>query len=484
MPKLIFLEVRPNCKAAAVRYFISQDEDIHLCYSLGREHGPGIIRDGKGPPWMPLLDSPWETTTDPILQRRGTWFIKEKEKRSFIDNKAKPHLDQLSLPQQYKDKIISEFENTNVYRSFCEKSKFRNKIIGLQSFGDLTMNLWNVAFIDPSRPYPSQDVPKLLFLGEERINDRIYTCLVKWKENAPDAPTREGRKLRISIEDLRFQRYAYDINPSDPQVVTQVKSRKGIADQIEFAASGQLLIREGALIESSEIVHQFSDIRHLLSLPNLNPEVPLFELRNTNFEPLDRGQPRYYFGYEQKDAIWFAEAQLLEDRNLRRAALKGPVELSRLYEGFGASKRQVTAALNWRVPQTKEKPESFYKEGPSPPKPLNEGQWRFVIDDDSLVEVWLKPNIFPCSILSVTDEGDIICFTWRGNYNIRPGYTIPEAANTLLAYGGKEAILLDEGGDVRHEFYDPEVKNWREIVVAPDCREQVRSIFIFTKKKK
>lgn len=480
MPHVSFFQDIENCKAAIVKYSISQNEDIRLCYSLECKHGPSIQRDGKGPPRMSIFKRPWETTTDPLLQRAGTWFIKPKLKDAFLESIQK-RLKDLSSGEAEKGKLLEQFKDTNDYYShYFPLEQDRDKIIGLQSFGDLTMNLWIVAFVNSIKP---DKPPELLFLGEECINERIYSCLVKWKEDATDSPESEkGKKLRISVENLHFVRYVYDANPEDPGVVKLVRLNKCIADQIEFAVSGQTLIRDGKLIQSREIVHQFSDIRHLLTLPNLNPVGPLFKSQD---EKLDGDRPRYFFGYEQQDDVWFGEAQLLEDRNLRRAALNGPIELSRLYEGLGVSEEQVTAALNYRTIKDGNGgfvSEPLYKEGHPPPIPLRKGEWRFVIDDRSLIEVWLKPNIYPCSILGIDTEGDILCFAWRGNYTTRPGYTIEEAAQTLLEYGGRDAILLDEGNDVRHECFDQSINEWREIVVDKNNREQIRAVFVFTKR--
>lgn len=491
MPEVLFTEVRR--KATAVKYFTSTGkEDIHLLHSLGREHGPGIIRDGMGPPRMAQIHRPWETTTNPWLQRIGTWFIKKELKESFINERKFEEKLRGIVPKSELESLVKNVEDTRDYWSYFEDHYGeKRQIIGLQSFGDLTMNLWNVAFVNlPENSKEAEKGPRLVYLGEEPINDRIYTCVVKWRAGSPN-----GRK--VSIESLRFSRYVYDENPKDPEVVMLAESEKPIGDQIEFAAYGQLVIRNGEIIKPQEIVHQFSDIRHLLALPNLNPGGPLYR---TEGERLDDGRPRYYFGYERNDDVWFGESQLLADRNVRRAALSGTIELSRLYPG--ANEEQIKAALRFLTVRKENqfKAQSFYREGPNPPNPLEQSQWRFVMENRSLVEVWLRPNIYPCSILGVTKEGDVVCFAWRGGYTVPPGYTIlhedvtiqgervTSAASELLnrTIGLTDAILLDEGNDVRHEAFDPhpEVNGWRELVVDRNNREQVRAVFIFSDEKK
>lgn len=505
MPEVLWtLDTDPNARGggaprslgAAVRYATgSGSEDIHLFYSGGREHGPEIIRDGFGPPRMALIDRPWETTTNAWLQRRGTWFISPESKEAFIRTK----LPAATLPALEFAALRESLEATPDYlshfRSLYEPDR---RLVGLQSFGDLTMNNWNVAFVrSPRQDQPNhKDTPKLIYLGTEPINDRIYTCMVKWK--------RESRlPSRVTIESLRFSRFAYDSHPNAPGVVMLAESERPIADKIEFAVDGQLVVRNGAVVKPQEIVHQFSDIRHLLLLPNLNPAGPLY--RSTT-DVLDKDRPRYYFGYQRSDDVWFGESQLLSDRNLRRAALGGAVELGRLHAG--ASEDQVKAALAFRTIRAgaNYQPEVLYTAGPNPPNPLNESQWRFVMEDRALLEVYLRPNIYPASILGVTEQGDVVCFAWRGNYSVPPGYTIVQgyemvisdpsgtekrvsvqsAAKVLLdtAPGITDAILLDEGNDVRHEAWDPKLGQYRRLVVDENNREQVRAVLLFSESNK
>lgn len=479
MPELVYAML-VGMKAAGVRYFTNSSEEMHLCFSSGRLHGPAIDRDGKGPPRMHLAERPWEITTDPILQRLGTWFIDPPSRNSFLSwlRAEVRSFDEKRQAEYKKRKCLDRFEKTADYLStYFRSDEWGSATVGLQSFGDLTMNQWNVAYIREG--LCTSGSPELLYVPGERIDERIYTCVVKWKANQPDAPSsgNEGEKKKVSIESLRFGRFDYDADPTSPDGVRLIRAgNKGIADQLCFAASGQLLISNRELVEPREIVHQFSDIRHLLALPNLNPDGPLYKDEQVE---LDSKRPRYYFGSEQDDDIWFGEAELLEDRNLRRAALSGPVELSRLYEGLGASKEQVAAALSYRTMKVSEgnyTSRRSYCEGSLPPAPLSPGEWRFVVDDPTLVEVWLKPNIYPCSILGVTEKGDTVCFAWRGNYTDRPGYTIREAAQAMLPLGVTDAILLDEGQDVRHNYLDGQ--EWREIV--PGRREQMRAMFVFT----
>jgi hypothetical protein len=83
MPRILFFERggTNRYQGAAVQFFTGKNrdnipkEDVHLFYSLGREHGPSLIRDGKGPARMQKIVPPFDYTTNPLFQRLGTWFI-------------------------------------------------------------------------------------------------------------------------------------------------------------------------------------------------------------------------------------------------------------------------------------------------------------------------------------------------------------------------------------------------------------------------
>ena len=490
MPKILQQENLPGCKSAAVLFFTgSRQEDIHLFYSYNREHGPGIIREGTGPARMGRIYKPYGYTQDPVEQRVGTLFIDSDLQQRFLDSQDFKKLKSLEAQKIIKhtsDYISdSEFDaSLRQNKNNCIKSS-KPQLIGLQSFGDLTMNLWNVAFVR----LPTGE-PKLIYLSDEKINDRVYSCVVKWK------PGNTLNKPAVTIDFLRFSSF---IDSKDPGVVRLAESDKPIADQIEFAASGQQVIRDGNVVKAQEIVDQFADVRHLLALPNLNPNGPLYS-DLTNQLDLDSGRPRFYFGRKQEFDLWFGEAPLLQYRNTRRAAVNGVIELNRLESG--ASMEQVRAALSFQLIKVdnQNKPDPLYREITTPTQPLKRGEWRFVPEDSQWIDIWLKPNIYPSNILGVTKKGDVICFAWSGSYTNAPGHTLIEdldsklyghrieSATTMLqrvgnAYGLKDAILLDEGSDVRLEAFndDDNPPKWQKLVGKQ--REQVRAMFLYSKKK-
>jgi hypothetical protein len=394
-----------------LEFFPSEEEHLFLSYSLGREHGPGIVRDGIGSPRMEIIGRPWETTTNAQEQRHETWCILPGKARQKEPD-AKSHVG------RFKQKYKNDYE-----------------ILSLAGFGDLTMNLWNTGFVNNRLT----GGPRLLHLWDEPISSRIYTCLVKWKDGG------------YSISPVRFNRNLIDQDLKDPAVV--LIDGKPVANEIEFAVFGQQVVRDSEVVDARQIVHQFSDIRHLLAIPNLNPKT---------------GRPRYFFGAERTDDVWLGEAQLLDDRNLRRAALSGSVELHRLYKGLGCPKRELEAILQQYGPNRSNEPYRV----------LEPGEWRWIAEDNNLVEIHLRRSRYPCTMLGITQNGSLLSLAWEGKYNTEGGWTIEEAAKALTNHRAKDAILCDEGSDVMQRRlaldrkYD--IKN---------KRAQIRAILIFAKKK-
>lgn len=202
-------------------------------------------------------------------------------------------------------------------------------------------------------------------------------------------------------------------------------------DEVEFAVSNQQIIRDSNIVKVSRLTHQFSDLRHPLQMPNLNPTTLLFTG--------DPGRPRFYFGRVTHDDIWFGEAQLINDVNLQRAAMTGPIFLSRLHEGLGASVEQVRGAM--RLARYTEVPDSRIE--------LLEGEFRFVPEDDMQVEVYLRRNTYGWTMIGLTRGNDkILCLACEGDPATRTGHVLEEAASKLRAAGAHNAFLMDEGADV------------------------------------
>jgi hypothetical protein len=246
----------------------------------------------------------------------------------------------------------------------------------------------------------------------EALASRTYSCLVKWRP-------KDGKRTEVTIEEVRFF-----VNASITNEMVWVE-RGGqwvkCGDDIDFAVSNQQITHDGKIIEVSRLTHQFSDLRHLLQMPNLKPNhsLPLVDdagrqLVNNTSQPrqLDGGRPRFYFGCVTQDDIWFGEAQLINDVNLQRAAMTGPIFLSRLYEGLGASVEQVKGAMQL----------ARYTEVTDSRKELDKGEFRFVPEDDTQVEVYLRRNTYGWTMIGLNETNDkTLCLACEGNPATRTG---------------------------------------------------------------
>lgn len=461
-------------RESILKFVPAKGEHCFLSYTLRFEHGPGIKRDGKGSPIMERLGKTWEDTADADLQRFGTWFIDEKRKERSIE-KADEELKKAE--KEKKQREVEKWKHIQdgippqgvlpLREMPVHEQRFKDtlkdwEIIGVQGCGDLTMNLWNVAYINSPL---TDNEPKLIYLRREPIEKRIYSCLIKWKADESYS------HLHYTIESLRFDPFLYEANPKAEGVVLHLRNGgvEPIADKIEFAVYGQQVIRNGQVNLKNTIL-EHSDIRHLFLLPNLNPP---WELPG-----VDKGPPRFIYGTKRDKAIWFGEAQLIGERNLQKAALYVPLELSRLYEGMGISKDHIRKMMEGIFRGEDYCEETTYL------RPLKKGEWRFVPEDDNLVEIYFKPNTFACTIIGLDREGNILTFACNGNPG-QVGYppygtTLEEAAELLIQMGAINALLIDEGADVFQKAYIPQTGNELGELI-PVKRGQLRAVFIFAR---
>jgi hypothetical protein len=412
-PKPLASPQPESWRCRIVSFSPSEGEELFFSYTLGREHGPSVVRDGIGPPRMPLVNAPWQATTSGERMRDTAWYVLDRDAQGAG---------------------VPSHEGT-FRRHYPEYD-----IVHLLSFGDLTMNSWNTAFANTR----VTGGPSLLFLQNEPLEQRTYTCLVKWKD----------REAAYEIADVRFDRFRYDERPDHPGVV--LIGGKEVAERIEFAVFGQQFIRDGEVVRPQGIARQFPDVRHLLDLPTLNPS---------------KGWP-VLFGEPRGGDVWFGEAELLEDVNLLRAALTGPVELSRLANGLGCTKFQLGYALN--------KADYVRKQGADP---LNPGEWRWNPDDDTLVEIHLRRARYPCAMIGIDDHGNLLSFAWQGRYNDPDGgFSLEEASARFAKHTGiRHAISCDEGLDVmqRSAAHPPEAQD----LVMQGGRNRLRAVLIVAKRR-
>ncbi|HEX5727335.1 MAG TPA: hypothetical protein VFX98_17820 [Longimicrobiaceae bacterium] len=330
--------------------------------------------------------------------------------------------------------------------------------VSYQGCGDLSMNYWNVAFIAAAdRGAP----PTFVYPFEEPVEDRTYTCLVRW-----DSP--EGRK-RVEITDLQFNRYAR--HTAGMVLLPGAGEPPGagvpVGDRIAFAVSGQQIIREGCELKLANTIHQFSDLRHVFQLPNLNPDGQMATWAELGLPPT---RPRSIFNRSQDDDVWLGEHALLRDRNLRRAALFGPILLSR--DELGTTAEHIEAALADTGPESPRR----YERVDDPLAVLRPGQYRVIREGrQRWYDIYFCRNVYPYSVLGILESGELLSFAWRGPYSDRRGFTIPKMVELLLSLlKVQHAILVDEGGDVFQYHGCPDD---RDRTVLPPTRNKVRAMF-------
>ena len=148
----------------------------------------------------------------------------------------------------------------------------RGEIVFMQGCGDLTMNLWNVAFISEGKEWV------LLHPEGEPLNDRQYRCLIKWscaRDNSDLAEIAKRQRVvyPYQIATLRFRVPSLESlearKPHRHVFLSDAEGRhESIGHLIEFAVYGKQLCREGLATKDNlrTAVPQFSDVRHLYRL--------------------------------------------------------------------------------------------------------------------------------------------------------------------------------------------------------------------------
>jgi hypothetical protein len=340
-----------------------------------------------------------------------------------------------------------------------------HEIVGQQGCGDLTMNAWNVAYVNDAlavNPSSGEKPPVLICLPQEQVEYRTYSCLVKWK------PSEAGTR-RLTIEECRFRRPRQAIETNEMVSVRFGDEWLPRGDSIEFAVSNQQVIRDGQLAPIVTSCHQFGDLRHLLQMPNLNPAGALFP-----GEPAGGGghfRPREYFGKEQFGDIWCGEEAFIDDRtqNLLRAALTGPIFLD---FPAGSNEKRLRGALSL----------SGYRETERALEPLTPGAWRFVkrSSQETVVEVFFKRNTYAWSMIGLSpDNRRILCLACNGRPGVT-GYTVEQAAEILRSAGAWNALLIDEGADVFQRVRDA---GGRLTDMVDRLRRRLRGTFIFATRR-
>ena len=465
-----------------VKFYLNEGEDIFLSYTHGREHGPIIERTGTSSPFMAHLHPkyPGQTTSNPEGLRLRTWLILDSLRGDDV-SRVTSKLQKKTAGGAFSEtiEVLKAYQDENAtipaHDTMFNQAYPDYEIIGQQGCGDLTMNLWNVAYLNSPlarKNLAGKDKPLLIHAYDEPIAHRTYSCLIKQK------PHRQAYKFirdQLAIEDAKFDPNAD--NPNEMIYVNRNGNWQACGDEVEFALSNEQVLRDGKPVKLNHITEEFSDLRHLLYLPNLNPPDPLPGVSG------DLGRPRFYFGNSTEDDIWFGEAQLLKDINLQRAAMEGPIFLSRLYQGLGSSVEQIRGAMAL----------AEYDEVLDSRQELTVGQYRFVPEDNRQVEVYLKRNLYSWTMIGLNAEKDaILSLACQGDPRPgkRKGYVLEEAVEKLREAGAENALLIDEGADV---FQIAPPSNGKQVKVAggstdlhailPLLRTRLRATLIFAKRR-
>lgn len=470
MPRQLMLSHVP-VDLSIVEFNLDAGEDVFLTYTWERREGPEIRRTGKGPPYMDLIGGqPGKTVVDAFGLRLGTWLIQEDLRGEECNEaqKALEHAQRHQVPQEELDVLRRTLDELKPQGIRAHDTVFTGmypgyEIVGHQGCGDLTMNYWNVAYLNSDLGQDDglgEHPPTLVGLPQEPLESRTYPCIVKWKGS-------EVGLRRLSIEEVQFHRRTQVRNTNEMAWVRYGGNSLPRGDRIEFAVSNQQVIRSGKVVPIVTSCHQFSDLRHLLQMPNLNPKESLDprEPRKRNGE----FRPREIFNERQFGDIWFGEFAFLEDKslNLLRAALAGPVLLD---PPPGANEQLLRGAFAL----------ANYKETRSLLEPLSPGRWRFVkrSPHETLVEIFFKRNTYGWTMIGLSlDSRRIFCLACTGKPGVS-GYVLEEAAEILLRAGAWNALLIDEGADVfqKIRFDDNELRD-----LVPRLRRRLRATFVFAR---
>lgn len=238
-----------------------------------------------------------------------------------------------------------------------------------------------------------------------------YSSLVVWKER------------RVSIENIWFR---------DGRIkVDDYISGKDITEEVIYTTYGQRLMERGRFILPFAIKDQYYDLRHLLLLPFFSDKEGYFGLNELETDSKKRGD----------------------------ALKKLPVELD-----FKGDESRAKEKLREKGYQAVEKVNE-------------EGQYR--ISGDRIC-ISFKSGLFPHNIIGIAEGGKVVSIIITGKSNTA-GLMLDKAdklfrdlkeRHEILV---KDAILLDNGGDVMMQYRGKMVA---ESFMSPP-RDRLRSVILF-----
>jgi hypothetical protein len=263
-----------------------------------------------------------------------------------------------------------------------------------------------------------------------------------------------------------------------------------IGHLVEFAVCGRRLCRSGKVTKLDNIIHEFSDMRHIFKMVNLNPEESLAEAGNKGIAEYTT-KPRSLFNQSTRNDVWLGEAALIQgDRNLRVAALGHAIQLD--LRALGAPREWIDLVL--RHEGNKYGTYQYLDPG----KDIEAaGQWRWIPEGlETWLEIFLLRSQYPCSMIGVQaeDEGEGVeqqpvglvktrrlYFLAHGHRYDNGGSTIRQAASYMRKQGAWDILVFDEGRDVFQLARKEEAGELESLVPLVE-RKQLRGVFWATER--
>lgn len=377
----------------------ASNEEIFISVTPNFYFGPGIQRDGFTAPRM--IDP---HTVKSIMLGRG------------LQPKPKKELPPTANPYVQRAGTWTLFNHVN---QFIRKYGKNYKIIGIQSFGDLTMNPWHVALIHKGDKNclchlntPSDRVVEL-------IHERTYRCLVKWIKGI--------RKSQYDFIDLEFIHTPEEdyitrivdiefLEKNDEWLSDKKINPENISNKIEFAFSGKPIIQKGRDIVLSNAIDRFLDVRHVFNLPTVPAHGAL--------------------GQMEINEIHFGENILYNDLNARRGALNSSILVDLDARGVEVKYDDLKVILD----------NKHYKESKHH-SPMRRGEYRLY--SENTVEIFFPFNVYPFGVVG-GKKGQLVCLA-SGGLSGRVGNTLEGIIRIMYDFFGcDDALILDEGYDTFH----------------------------------
>lgn len=311
----------------------------------------------------------------------------------------------------------------------------------------------------------------LYHLADEPVFERPYTCLVSWKKDG-----------RVTIEDLWFARENGRVI-----VLRRMDSTvQDIAEEVEFATSGQPLVRRGEALPLELIAEQWKDTRHLvtplrLAINGTTLFVPNAQLQQGLLRPaLCRPvHVRLEAQVDEETTLPLTTTGWLKMAREKPAALAKAAAFLKECGVLQGQEDPEEPGVLLRVAETTARLLEEALEGAryhlvDDSCPLREGEERFL---NGHLEIFFKKALYPHNIFVRWADGSCGFVVFPGKSG-QEGTTLPYAQRFLTEeLKVQDAILLDNGGDVRLWY------RGQYVVPSSEGREEMRSMLVLTASK-